>query len=386
MLKREEWGPHCRERCVVQIQFHDFFAKRNSLFLNGTSLRPPSAQALASGTEDHICVLGTSSSMPAPARYSHGAPAASRPPRFILSGRAGLDDSSMSQEAIRQTQAEFTAFLSALDTVESAGHGGLVALPRERLIEIQRILRAGGGVLQPLPPVPAPGSTSTTTFVPIASVPAPSQSGLTEAELAQIQTRVLQPRPTEELQACAVCLSDMQPGERCTALACGHQYHHDCVLRWLHLSRTCPLCKAHALGAGPPGEHQDKSASPSRNEAEAQLLTAAANAIMASRAASTQHRADLSELTLAAALGEQHQHQHQHQHQPSLAGSARAPQPPSAVASTISFGVRDGLLRPQPPSAVASTVLLGGRESLLRRIHISAARAGGTRAIGGALI
>ena len=69
----------------------------------------------------------------------------------------------MSQEAIRQTQAEFTAFLSALDTVESAGHGGLVALPRERLIEIQRILRAGGGVLQPLPPLPAPGSTSTTT-------------------------------------------------------------------------------------------------------------------------------------------------------------------------------------------------------------------------------
>ena len=68
--------------------------------------------------------------MPAPA--SHGAPA--RPPRFILSGRAGLDESSMSQEAIRQTQAEFTAFLSALDTVESAGHGGLVALPRERLI------------------------------------------------------------------------------------------------------------------------------------------------------------------------------------------------------------------------------------------------------------
>ena len=320
--------------------------------------------------------------MPAPARYSHGAPAASRPPRFILSGRAGLDESSMSQEAIRQTQAEFTAFLSALDTVESAGHGGLVALPRERLIEIQRILRAGGGVLQPLPPVPAPGSTSTTTFVPVASVPAPSQSGLTEAELAQIQTRVLQPRPTEELQACAVCLSDMQPGERCTALACGHQYHHDCVLRWLHLSRTCPLCKAHALGAGPPGEHQDKSASPSRNEAEAQLLTAAANAIMASRAASTQHRADLSELTLAAALGEQHQHQHQHQ--PSLAGSARTPQQPSAVASTISFG--ESLLRPQPPSAVASTMLLGGRESLLRRIHISAARAGGARAIGGALI
>ena len=287
----------------------------------------------------------------------------------------------MSQEAIRQTQAEFTAFLSALDTVESAGHGGLVALPRERLIEIQRILRAGGGVLQPLPPVPAPGSTSTTTFVPVASVPAPSQSGLTEAELAQIQTRVLQPRPTEELQACAVCLSDMQPGERCTALACGHQYHHDCVLRWLHLSRTCPLCKAHALGAGPPGEHQDKSASPSRNEAEAQLLTAAANAIMASRAASTQHRADLSELTLAAALGEQHQHQHQNQ--PSLAGSARTPQQPSAVASTISFG--ESLLRPQPPSAVASTMLLGGRESLLRRIHISAARAGGARAIGGAL-
>ena len=328
-----------------------------------------------------VCVLGPSRSMPAPA--SHGAPA--RPPRFILSGRAGLDESSMSQEAIRQTQAEFTAFLSALDTVESAGHGGLVALPRERLIEIQRILRAGGGVLQPLPPVPAPGSASTTTFVPVASVPLPSQSGLNEAELAQILTHVLQPRPTEELQTCAVCLGDMQPGERCTALACGHQYHHDCVLRWLHLSRTCPLCKAHALGAGPPGEHQDKSASPSRNEAEAQLLTAAANAIMASRAASTQHRADLSELTLAAALGEQHQHQRQHQHQPSLAGSAARAAQSSAVTSTISFGVRESLLRPQP-SAVTSTVLRGGRESLLRRIHISPAQAGGARAIGGALI
>ena len=41
-------------------------------------------------------------------------------------------------------------------------------------------------------------------------------------------------------EACVVCLEDISEG--CKALPCRHTYDYLCLLSWLELRQTCPLC------------------------------------------------------------------------------------------------------------------------------------------------
>lgn len=60
----------------------------------------------------------------------------------------------------------------------------------------------------------------------------------------------------EEAEACAICLASLCSEEaeldcrlRVTVLSCDHQFHHECIGRWVSLFRdpnrkpTCPLCR-----------------------------------------------------------------------------------------------------------------------------------------------
>ncbi|KAJ1921905.1 hypothetical protein H4219_000251 [Mycoemilia scoparia] len=55
---------------------------------------------------------------------------------------------------------------------------------------------------------------------------------------------------------CPICLSDYEEREILRLLPCSHAFHQDCVDRWLHLNRLCPLCKADIKA---PGQSQDAS-------------------------------------------------------------------------------------------------------------------------------
>ncbi|KAF0990434.1 hypothetical protein HZS_204 [Henneguya salminicola] len=39
---------------------------------------------------------------------------------------------------------------------------------------------------------------------------------------------------------CCICLEDI---EDTSILACGHQFHSDCIIEWLNIKMSCPLCK-----------------------------------------------------------------------------------------------------------------------------------------------
>jgi len=45
---------------------------------------------------------------------------------------------------------------------------------------------------------------------------------------------------------CAVCICDFDVGDQLRKLPCGHQFHCECIDRWLHISRKCPLCSQDA--------------------------------------------------------------------------------------------------------------------------------------------
>lgn len=44
--------------------------------------------------------------------------------------------------------------------------------------------------------------------------------------------------------------TDYEKQEKIGTLDCGHEYHADCVKRWLLVKNTCPICKSSALTEG----------------------------------------------------------------------------------------------------------------------------------------
>ena len=48
---------------------------------------------------------------------------------------------------------------------------------------------------------------------------------------------------------CCVCLEELGGGRSQITLPCKHTFHSACIRKWLHDSRTGPICKADAAGA-----------------------------------------------------------------------------------------------------------------------------------------
>ena len=51
-------------------------------------------------------------------------------------------------------------------------------------------------------------------------------------------------KPTNlECPTCAVCVENIQIGNKGMFMPCGHIYHPDCLKPWLETNNTCPVCR-----------------------------------------------------------------------------------------------------------------------------------------------
>ncbi|KAH0720871.1 hypothetical protein KY290_005891 [Solanum tuberosum] len=53
--------------------------------------------------------------------------------------------------------------------------------------------------------------------------------------------------PDVESDTCVICQSEYEHEENIGALQCGHEFHTDCIKKWLTKKKDCPMCRASVL-------------------------------------------------------------------------------------------------------------------------------------------
>ncbi|MBA0844354.1 hypothetical protein Goarm_001454 [Gossypium armourianum] len=60
------------------------------------------------------------------------------------------------------------------------------------------------------------------------------------------QKEAIEALPTvkiEEMLQCSVCLDDLKTGNEAKEMPCKHKFHGECILPWLELHSSCPVCR-----------------------------------------------------------------------------------------------------------------------------------------------
>jgi hypothetical protein len=45
------------------------------------------------------------------------------------------------------------------------------------------------------------------------------------------------------IRECVICIEDINVNEKIIKLSCNHYYHKKCLLPWINVSKTCPMCR-----------------------------------------------------------------------------------------------------------------------------------------------
>ena len=83
-------------------------------------------------------------------------------------------------------------------------------------------------------------------------------AGLSAEELQRLSVRSLERQPSAEHPRCCICCCDYVEGDRVMKLACGHEYHLECISTWLRAKKICPMCKQPAAAAPAEGAADDE--------------------------------------------------------------------------------------------------------------------------------
>ncbi|XP_041652571.1 uncharacterized protein si:ch211-59o9.10 [Cheilinus undulatus] len=73
---------------------------------------------------------------------------------------------------------------------------------------------------------------------------------LSRREIQRFPTKSYQSANSGGSTQCQICFSDYTEGEKLRMLPCFHDYHTQCIDRWLKDNTTCPICRANLADGG----------------------------------------------------------------------------------------------------------------------------------------
>ncbi|GMH13271.1 hypothetical protein Nepgr_015112 [Nepenthes gracilis] len=68
-----------------------------------------------------------------------------------------------------------------------------------------------------------------------------------EKIIAHLRTKMYTARADTELHICTICQMEYEGEESIGTLNCGHDYHTNCIRKWLAVKNVCPLCNSIAV-------------------------------------------------------------------------------------------------------------------------------------------
>ncbi|KAF0690625.1 Aste57867_17993 [Aphanomyces stellatus] len=69
---------------------------------------------------------------------------------------------------------------------------------------------------------------------------------LTSPEMTALRASFNEPHSDDDAvdeNDCPICLCDLDTDEKVLHMGCGHSFHEACVMQWLELKMSCPLCR-----------------------------------------------------------------------------------------------------------------------------------------------
>merc|ERR1712196_392615 len=58
---------------------------------------------------------------------------------------------------------------------------------------------------------------------------------------------------------CPICTDEYVEGDAKVRTACGHEFHRECLKKWLKQGDTCPMCRAELMSASDSEDSPDES-------------------------------------------------------------------------------------------------------------------------------
>lgn len=86
---------------------------------------------------------------------------------------------------------------------------------------------------------------------------------LNQKEIALIPTVQVTADDVAKNTQCSVCMEDFRLSEPVRKLPCTHLYHTDCIVPWLQMHGTCPICRK-TISVNSPSEPAASSSSTTR--------------------------------------------------------------------------------------------------------------------------
>ncbi|KAI3385101.1 hypothetical protein SNEBB_003464 [Seison nebaliae] len=77
-----------------------------------------------------------------------------------------------------------------------------------------------------------------------------------QADLNKLQTEKVTQEIVDQKTQCSICMDDLKIDSTVKKLPCGHYFHEDCIMPWLRLHDTCPVCRESLAEDSPPPQQQ----------------------------------------------------------------------------------------------------------------------------------